>query len=193
MSKCFYVLVSAISLHLWGCSPVAEKKDDAKKIDTLSIIPQPKVTASAIDTVGYAEGVQNYADSVDKNLTGLAETKIDVFGASSEGGEISVYTNGSDTLKLKASYYGETGNNEFELYLRNKKLVLFSEKTVSYKSPIGKNPVKVSNKNSKSFVLYDNGIVLGREGGKLVPRDEYVVKFEDIRDVYKEIKLQLRE
>lgn len=192
MSKSIYIMTLVISF-LWGCNPVTEKKGEEKKINTLSIKPKPKAIISTIDTVIYAQEVQKYADSVDKNLSGLAKVKIEVFGASAEGGEISVYTKDSDIIKLKALYYGETGNNEFELYLRNKKVVFFSEKTIFYKSPISRNSVKVSKKNSKFFVMDDYGIVSGREGNKSVPKGDYTEKFEDIKILYKEIKLQLRE
>lgn len=194
MSKkvCVSVIL-VISIYLMGCNPVANNDSDIEELDTLASKEESNGLTVLIDTVRYDLAVQKYADSVEKILGGLIATKTDVFGSSAEGGEINVYRQGVDTLKLTAVFYGETGKNQYELYLRDKKLVLFSEKAVSYRAPIDKNPVRIDKEILRSFVLYNGGIVLGKEGKMIIPRNEYVVKSEDIKDIYSEIKLQLQE
>lgn len=61
----------------------------------------------------------------------------------SKGGEIEIYSIHSDALRLRAVYYGETGKNEYDLYFRNKNLVVFRETTNYYNAPIGENQVNV--------------------------------------------------
>jgi hypothetical protein len=132
-------------------------------------------------------------DSVDKNLSGLSLSKVDVFGESAEGGEIRVYSNRSDTVRLRALYYGETGKNEYNLYLRNKQLVSFKETAIYYNAPIGKKPVKVDSTISTTFVLRKDRVLNGKKGRVSIDSKSYEEKLSDISSIYGEIKKQLRE
>jgi hypothetical protein len=188
------LMLLAISIHLGGCDRVTKSENDAKKPD--SLLPREvtgKIASRLLDTILYTTEVQKYVDSVEKNLSGLVETRMNVFGSSAEGGQISVYRRGTDTLKLKAVYYGETGRNVYEFYSRTNKLVFFLEKAASYKSPIGKNPVKIDQESSRSFVFYGDEVVLGKQGKRGIPKVEYNIKSADIKAVYYQLKLELRE
>lgn len=188
--------ILVIFLYLAGCSPASEKKNgqaDQKATDTLPQELSTKDSIGAIDTATYVVAAEKYLDSIKRNISGLEVIKKDVFGSSAEGGEISIYRSGSDTLKLKAVYYGETGKNEYDLYLRKKKLVLFIERNVFYKSRIGKDPVKIDRTALMSFILDNGKVIRGKKANVVIAKDEYSQKTIDINDIYNEILLQLKE
>lgn len=194
MNKNIYILIILVtSFHMWGCGSGIKRRSDTIKSDTVPSRAKMKVIRTSLDTAGYVREIQEYADSIERKLSELSEIKTAVFGSSAEGGEISVYRSGADTLKLKAVYYGEMGKNEYKLYLRNKKLVLFKERAVAYRSPIGEKSVRIDKETTSVFVLNGEDVVLGREGLVFVSKAQYVTKSGDIQDLYKEIKHQLHE
>ncbi|WP_212002734.1 hypothetical protein [Chitinophaga sp. HK235] len=79
--------------------------------------------------------ISSYKDSIDRNLSSLKRISKDVEG-STEGGEVALYLSGKDTLKIEATFYGETGKSNHVFYLKNRLPVFYTDTTYLYAAPI---------------------------------------------------------
>jgi len=183
----FVVLSLSFNLLISCSSSPKEKVSQKTDIVVKDVIP--KLYSVPVDTPDYVLSIEKYRDSLDKNLTTLKVKKIDVFGSSAEGGEIDIYTKRADTLKLRAVYYGETGKREYQIYLLSQAPVYLREKLSSYKSPIGKTPVKIESIIIKDFVLKDGMVLFGKKGKEVISTEAYRQKSIDISNLYKEVIL----
>ncbi|EDM36917.1 hypothetical protein PBAL39_18624 [Pedobacter sp. BAL39] len=180
----------ALLLCVYSCSQVRSRDAAAEEQTVLRPATEHKDQGNLVDTASYILQVEKYADSVNGSLSTLKETKHDVFGVSSEGGEINIYHHDSDTLKLTATYYGESGKNEYQLYLEHTQPVLFISKVTSYQSPVGIEPVKIAKEQMASFVL-KNGNVIGKEG-EAISKETATSTSAEIRALHNEMRRQLR-
>ena len=182
-------------LYLTSCAPTPEDKNPIvyRTSDTTLTVSKSLPSNVKIDTLSYITKVKNYTDSLNKNISGLLLSKVDVFGESAEGGEISIYRNHSDTLKLIAIYYGESGKKEYDFILRYNQLVAYRETASYYTSQIGKMPVKIDRTISTSFILYDGEVVAGEKGGVSIESENYLRKSSYVNDIYLETKILLKQ
>lgn len=179
-------MVVILLFYMVSCNSPGEHKVGVVKT-------QIKVLPELIDTSAYVATVEKYSDSIDHNLSKLKMKSMDVFGASAEGGEITIYEARMDTLKIKASYYGETGKNEYNVYLRDRMVVFFKITSTFYVSPIGKKPAKIDSITHKSYALKENRVLAGINGRLKIKNSENERESNDIMVLYKEILLQLHE
>ena len=195
MRKSVYIsMIVIMPFYIVSCNSSTKHERGATiKTDTLFEAKRVEILHELIDTLAYATTIEKYRDSIDKNLSNLKMKKLDVFGASAEGGEINIYTTKMDTLKLKATYYGEAGKSEYDIYLRDKKVIFFKDKSTYYVSPLGKESAKIDSITHKSYVLKDNRVLIGKSGGLKIAIEEYEQKSNDIKNLYEEILLQLNE
>lgn len=185
----------AFMVYLSSCGPVTEGKNRsvAQASDTLVTATKVEIMKENVDTSSYVTAVEQYVDSLNKNLSKLSLSEVDVFDESTEGGQISIYSNAADTPKLKAVYYGETGKKEYDLYFKGNQLVAFRETTFYYPSPISEKPVKIDSTIRETFILHKNIVILARKGKKLIDESDYSQKTFDINAVYSDMMKQLKD
>lgn len=189
MKKGIYLLI-AVSMYFYpliSCNSSGQNHKNTLKESNVLLKEQSRPSLIPTDTLAYASTIENFCDSVHKNLAHLKMKKRDDFDGSAEGGEVRVYTSKTDTLKVEAVYYGETGKNEYEIYVRYKNPVFFKERTTYYHSPIGKIPVQTDSVISHTFLLKTGKVLIGKKGNKLITAHEKVQKANDINSLYKEI------
>lgn len=82
------------------------------------------------------------AVKIDKKLKEYQQTEKDIFGYSTEGGELKSFSDGFKLKKLTVTNFGEMGQRSIEYYFDNSKLFFMREKTVNYDKPIYENGSK---------------------------------------------------
>jgi hypothetical protein len=189
MKKSFYINM-ILSFYIVSCDSSTKYKRENTKRNNF-VLDQGQVKTNTIDTLAYTITIKKYCDSIDKNLSDLKVRKQDVFGGSAEGGYIYLYKAKTDTLRLKAVYYGETGKSEYNIYLRNKMMILFKEKSTYYVSPLGEGSVRIDSIILKNYILKDNKILIGENNKMKIATENYEQISRDIRELYKEILDQL--
>lgn len=143
---------------------------------------------SKADTIIFVQNIIEYKDSIDKGLNTFVKTDFESSGDSAEGGLISTYHNKKDTVKIKAIFYGETGQNQYDFYLEDKKIIAVNETLKEYKSPIGNENVRIVIDKMESHLFILNGNKILMSYGKNTKTDfNYEQKAIDITDIYKEI------
>jgi hypothetical protein len=207
------VSIGTIMSVLVGCNQVKDEHNQNTKmnrIDSLSAINISDSTKtlktekdfvvslsvdlkSKTDSAIFVQNVIKYKDSIDKRLNTFIKTEFESSGDSAEGGEILTYHNKNDTLKIRAIFYGETGQNQFDFYLKNKKIVAVNETTKIYKSPIGKENVEIviEKIDSRLFILNGNMILTADQKNRKTDFN-FEQKTADIIDIYKQILLDVR-
>ena len=189
MDKVKYLLFCAIII--FGCNSISSSnKKDGDVRDTIVKVSLPVEHLEKIDTLSYLKLAGKYKHKVDARLPYLVATKLDVLDGSSQGGYINIYRDKTDTLKLKAVYYGEVGQSEYTIYLKNSKPIIFEEKLIFYQSPIGKKKVVIDSVIYNRFVLKNNKILIGKKGSKIIG-GELEEKENELKLLYKEILSQL--
>ena len=193
MKEIFISIAAVANLCLSACGSAPgtgkESNSDGKGIS----IANRDGIINGIDTASYIVEVKNYLDSVNTKINSLSLHKVDVFGESAEGGEIEIYSSHSDTLRLRAVYYGETGKREYDLYFRNQNLVVFRETANYYNAPIGETQVNVDSTMSTTFILHENRVIKGTIDKHTVDSVKYAQKASDILHIYNDIKKQLKD
>jgi hypothetical protein len=207
------ISIGTVLFVLAGCNQVKDKLNQNTKmnrndsLNTINISDSTKTLKteknsvvsggvdlkSKIDSVVFVQNVIKYKDSIDKRLNTFVKTEFESLGGSAEGGEILTYHNKNDTLKIKAVFYGETGQNQFDFYLKNKKIIAVNETIKGYKSSIGSENVEIVIDKIKSrlYILNGNTILMADRKDRKTDFN-FEQKTIDIIDVYKQILLDIR-
>lgn len=74
--------------------------------------------------------------TIDESLSTYTKTAEDVFGESTEGGEITKYFDGQQLKKSEETYYGETGKSIIQLYYNKGEIFLEIKTKYTYNAPV---------------------------------------------------------
>ncbi len=171
----------------------SESREDLKlRTDAITKLDEIKILKSKSDTISFFKDAIKYRDSIERNIDALILTKFDSSSDSSEGGEILTYSNKNDILKIKGVFYGETGQNHYEFYLKNKKIIAVKETIKDYKLPIGNENVRiVINKAVAQLFILNGNKILTSYGKNTTTDFDYEQRTIDILDIFREIQLDI--
>jgi hypothetical protein len=125
------------------------------------------VTASANSSQGkdsISSIRQRYA-AINKNLAKYRLVKKELSGFSTEGGELTAYFDGTEIVKIAATFNGETNSWFEEFYYRNGRLMFVFRKQEIYDAPMNK---VVKTKENRFYFNNDELIRWINENGKEV-------------------------
>ena len=115
---------------------------------------------------------ERYA-SINKNLAKYRVVKKELWGFSTEGGELVAYFDGASVLKMAATHLGETGRSLEEFYYRGGELIFVFYRRETYDAPMSG---KVSKTAEERFYFADGRLIrwLDNRGRAVAPgRDAY--------------------
>jgi hypothetical protein len=81
--------------------------------------------------------IDEIVESIDKNLSKLDSTKIEIWDESTEGGEATIYYKSNDTSKIRAILFNETSRLDVYYYYANNDLIFVKVFNLEYNRPIG--------------------------------------------------------
>jgi hypothetical protein len=127
---------------------------------------------------------QSYA-AINRKQARYRKVKKELSGFSAEGGVLTAYFDGKNIVKMLATYYGEMGRTNEELYYREGRLIFVLRTELGYSRPLsGK---VVSTKLSRFYFNNDKLIRWIDESGKTMASDaaEYQEQEKDQLDTSK--------
>lgn len=112
---------------------------------------------NVIDTSEVIKSALHYADEISNNLSLFVRDSVSLEGLSTEGGEMIVYkTKDSYAKLLEAKNYGEMGQNEEKIWLRDDQPALQYLKDINYDKPMYQEGSKISN-TTITYMAYQKG------------------------------------
>jgi len=98
------------------------------------------------------ELIRKEYNNINSNINNFSKKTKEITGFSTEGGELDIYTKGSDIRKLTANHFGEMGKRVEEYYYKNSKPFFIYSITYHYDKPFG----EIIESEENKFYLSDN-------------------------------------
>ena len=135
-----------------------ETQNDTLKIenilkDTLNI--EDDSQNIELTTEKKIELIRNEYNNINSNINNFSKKTKELTGFSTEGGELDIYTKGSNVRKLTANHYGEMGKRVEEYYYKDGKPFFIYSKTFHYDKPFG----EIVESEENKFYLSDNKLI----------------------------------
>jgi hypothetical protein len=139
-------LLVFVAISIIACNNKTDKKTGENK--------GPSMILDSSMVIGEALA---YADKINSTTSSLKRDSVDLEGLSTEGGEMIYYTAAdSSVVFLAAKNYGETGQNEEHIWLKNKQPVLQYLKDIDYDKPMYE-PGSTISKTTVTYIVLYNG------------------------------------
>lgn len=101
------------------------------------------------------EYIRKEYNNINSNINNFSKKTKELTGFSTEGGELDIYTKGSDVRKLTANHYGEMGKRVEEYYYKDGKPFFIYSKTNHYDKPFG----EIVESEENKFYLSDKKLI----------------------------------
>ena len=154
---------------------------------TCSSLPAPAQFNS--DSAGkWIREINTECARINTDTTKFMVTEKDVFGQSSEGGFLRLYSEGNVLRKAILSLFGENGQVTNEYYLVNGQLIFLFQKGMRYKQPINEGKTEIQSKDEDRFYFRNKKLVLWyTTDDRIVSSSLYATKEKEILADFKNI------
>jgi hypothetical protein len=141
--------------------------------------PVPAQTDTAIARI------RGEVAAVNAGLSRCTRDSLDVFGLSTEGGEMIVYRCGGAIRKLVTRFYGETGRAQEEWYLSGDRPLFLFRVDERYDRPFG----RVVHREEERVYLRGDAMIrwLGRDGPRAPRGDDAQARLAELSDELKDL------
>jgi len=160
----------------------------SKDIGVVFDVRVPLATNS--DTISFMQARIKYRDSINGKLRELKKTEFDSSEHTAEGGVIYTFSHRGDTVKVTGVFYGETGQSQYDFYLKNNKIVAVNESLKFYDRPIGGEKVEIKIKRVENgFYILNGRAILTTQNDKNI---DYQQKLTDLASLYNSVLVDIR-
>ena len=186
-NKKYRIILLLIFSILCSCKVDKKSKKDSNKVEEKIII----------DNIINPKKI----DSLIKSGFPYIEKEFNLYGYSSEGDGVKSYLDERGHLvKIKATYFGDSGKSEWSYYFNDDSLFFVEEKEYRYMEPISHNcnPVINSIMRSEYFLekenlkkwVNENGFIVDSMSEKFKQEGNYLI--QDVREFRQKIKALMR-
>lgn len=102
--------------------------------------------------------IQKEIHAIDSN-TSFESINVDVFGLSTEGGEVLALIDGGVMRKAIVTFYGETGKRTDEYYFENDRLIYLFRQNFEYDKPIYIEGSTIAAKKEARFFFHEGQLI----------------------------------
>ncbi|MHB8206179.1 hypothetical protein [Mucilaginibacter sp.] len=97
---------------------------------------------------------------INHNLSSYQKVTRNDGGQTTEGGEVNLYSAGTEIKKISTVYYGETGKINEEYYFFDNRLIFYYSLEENYKQPISIAPKVIVSKKQESRYYFNDGVLI---------------------------------
>lgn len=134
----------------------------------------------------HIQEIKTECEKINKDTAKLKTEERDIFGHSSEGGQLLSFYREKELRKAILNLFGETGKSSIEYYLLNGELICVSKTIVRYKAAIYMGKVEIRSREENRFYFKSEKLIrwIDHEG-KIVEANLYAKKEKELLDSFK--------